>query len=469
MRIQCTNGTPILDTLDHLPPLPLHVEYRHFSTGKDDLGICHPLRFHDRVCYVYLHLSSSILHECLMVMANHFPILEDLSLMSNVDSSTALTLPKAFLAPNLRCLALSGIGLPKRLRLLASTISLVKLTLWDIQASSYFRPRLIVARLRSLPQLEQLAIGFSVPIPRPSTERELLGEQGTPATLPNLNTLAFQGVSVYLESFIAQIRAPALKWLYITLYNQIAFTLQHLCHFINTTEGLEIPVVKVSFWYDSIYVTTSNSAWLDAPFFIQVKCWPLDWQIDCAAQVCTALAPALLVSDVEKFILDVYDYAVKWPDGEIDETTWHELLRSFVGMKELRIETGLLQELASALRMDELRSDPGFLLDLQEIVAARNLFTSFIDTRQVVGRPVRFSPLLDSSGDFVEEVHMRENPELPPVPTLSERPRTKSSGAPSNRRPSTPTSAGEHDHGWSAYLTDNHKSTHCQRPPGDRP
>ena len=90
----------------------------------------------------------------------------------------------------------------------------------------------------------------------------------------------------------------------------------------------------------------------------------------------------------------------------------------------------------------------------------------------------------------VEEVHMRENPrlrskstpdkpqanlarrsgeELPPVPTLSERPRTKSSGAPSNRRPSTPTSAGEHDHGWSAYLTDNHKSTHCQRPPGDQP
>jgi hypothetical protein len=63
----------------------------------------------------------------------------------------------------------------------------------------------------------------------------------------------------------------------------------------------------------------------------------------------------------------------------------------------------------------------------------------------------------------VEEVQMRENPnprvrskstpdkpqarrggeDLPPVPMLSERTRTKSSGAPSNRRPSTPTSAGE--------------------------
>ena len=88
----------------------------------------------------------------------------------------------------------------------------------------------------------------------------------------------------------------------------------------------------------------------------------------------------------------------------------------------------------------------------------------------------------------VKEVHMRENPrlrskstpdkpqakrggeELPAVPMLSERLRTKSPGAPSNRRPSTPTSAGEHEHGRSAFLTDNHKSTHFQRqPPGDRP
>jgi hypothetical protein len=89
-------------------------------------------------------------------------------------------------------------------------------------------------------------------MPRPSTERETaLGEQGTPVTkpvtLPNLNTLMFQGVSVYLESFIAQVRAPVLKWLDITLFNQTAFTLKHLSHFINITEGLKIPVVRVSF------------------------------------------------------------------------------------------------------------------------------------------------------------------------------------------------------------------------------
>ena len=397
MHIHCTNGTPIVDTLDHVPPMPLLIDYRNFLTGKDDIGVCHALQLHDRVRHISLQLQlrPSILHKFLMLMAEHFPILEHLTLMSTMDSLTPLTLPKAFLAPNLRHLTLSGIGLPKRSWLLTSTISLVTLKLWEIQTSSYFRPRLIVARLRSLLQLEELHIGFSIPIPRPSTERELLGEQGILVTLPNLNTLEFQGVSVYLESFITQIRAPVLKRLEITLFNQVAFTLPHLSDFINTTEGLKIPVLKVSFSYHSIYVTTSNSfGFLDGPFFIQVKCKPLDWQIDCATQICTALAPALLVSDVEKFTLDVYSHSfqVNLVDYEIDETTWHELLRSFFGMRELHIDARLLGELARALRMDELGSDPGFLPDLQKIVAKRNPFASFIDARQVVGRPVLFSP-----------------------------------------------------------------------------
>jgi len=131
-----------------------------------------------------------------------------------------------------------------------------------------------------------------------------------------------------------------------------------------------------------------------------VKCKPLDWQIECAAQICTALAPKLLVSDVERFILDDDSLNLgKWARAEIDETTLHELLRSFVGVKELHIETTLLEELARALEMDEVGSDPGFLPDLQEIVAERNRFASFIDTRRLVGRPVRFSlPSRPSSG-----------------------------------------------------------------------
>jgi hypothetical protein len=81
-----------------------------------------------------------------------------------------------------------------------------------------------VTRLSSLPQLEELSLGFYIPVPRPSAERELLGAHGAPVTLPNLKTLRFLGVSAYLESLVAQIRAPCLQELSIKLFNQIAFT-----------------------------------------------------------------------------------------------------------------------------------------------------------------------------------------------------------------------------------------------------
>jgi hypothetical protein len=43
MYIECTNGTPIVDTLDHLPPLPLLVDYKCNTgvpiTEQDESGI----------------------------------------------------------------------------------------------------------------------------------------------------------------------------------------------------------------------------------------------------------------------------------------------------------------------------------------------------------------------------------------------------------------------------------------------
>jgi hypothetical protein len=60
-------------------------------------------------------------------------------------------------------------------------------------------------------------------------------------------------------------------------------------------------------------------------------------------------------------------------------------------VNQLHIYPGLTEELSRALQVDEVGSDPGFLPNLRSIGAAHNLFTSFIDTRRVVGRPVEFS------------------------------------------------------------------------------
>ncbi|KAH9172508.1 hypothetical protein EDB89DRAFT_2069590 [Lactarius sanguifluus] len=397
IHILCTNGTPIVDTLDHLPPLPLFVDYRYATatiSEQDELGIYHALLRRDRIRRIDLHLPPLILHKSLMLMDRPFPILERLSLSFTVDKNTTLTLPKTFLASNLRHLALLGIGLPKRLRLLSSTVSLVTLVLTDIRASGYFRPRLLVARLQSLPLLEELSIGFSIPIPRPSTERELLGKQGTPVTLPNLKNLALHGVSAYLERFLAQIRAPLLERLEITLFNQIFFTLPHLSHFINMTGQLRPDAAEVSFGRDVLAIVMDHSIRLgDEHFILRVMCKQLDWQIDCAAQVCSALMPAL--SGVEKLVLNLYapTMPTEWQNGEIDGTTWHELLRSFIGVKELHICDALSEELSSALQVDEIVSDPGVLPDLQELVINLegvrrvSLFGSFVHARPISSPP----------------------------------------------------------------------------------
>jgi hypothetical protein len=396
MHIKCSEGSLIVDTLDHLPPLPLFIDYKigdEYIMEEDESGIYHALRLHDRVRHIHLKLPQvSIFREVLVLMDENFPILEHLSLSFSTESSIPLTLPKAFLAPNLRHLSLPGISPPKRLRFLTSTLSLVTLELNNIQTSSYFRPRVLVARLLSLPQLEDLSIGFSIPIPRPSTERELLGEQGAPVTLPSLKYLWFRGVSAYLESLIAQIRVPLLERLEITLFNQIAFELPHLSHLINITEGLKFPVAWIYFSRNEVSVTArnANSSRSREFFLLRVKCKQLDWQIDCAAQICNALIP--LLSDITRLTLEIYEeIPTEWQNGAINGTAWYELIRSFTGVKALYIHKYLSEELSRALQLDAVGTDAGFLPDLQNIVARDNLFATFIDTRRVVGRPVKYS------------------------------------------------------------------------------
>ena len=129
------------------------------------------------------------------------------------------------------------------------------------------------------------------------------------------------------------------------------------------------------------------------PFLLHVRCKSLDWQLDCAAQICHALIPTL--SGVEELSLEFDSLYPEIPtelrNGAIDSAMWHDLLRSFIGVKKLRINHVLLEELSRALQVDEVGSDPGFLPNLQSLHAYYyNLFSSFINTRQVVGRPVKW-------------------------------------------------------------------------------
>ena len=105
-----------------------------------------------------------------------------------------------------------------------------------------------------------------------------------------------------------------------------------------------------------------------------------------------ALIPALSSVKQLTLYLDYRHTPIEYWNIATNSATWHDLLRSFIGVKMLYINHGggLLKDLSRALQVDEVGLDPRFLPNLRSIHAWDSPFASFIDTRQVVGRPVQF-------------------------------------------------------------------------------
>ena len=398
-----------MDLLAHLPPLPLVIDYRNSISAEDEENIIPALQQHGRIRHIVLQAPSQILHKLLLPMDGLFARLEHLSVLSTSDQDTNLILPKTLRAPNLQLLLLRGVSLPTGLSLLTSTVSLVILSLTHIRLSGYFRPEHLAAHLQHLTQLEELSIGFSIPIPRPNAEGELLRGPIIRVMVPSLRRLIFRGVGAYLDSLIARISAPLLERLSITLFNQLAFTLPHLSHFTNTVAGLRQPVANVSFTPEavSIFIGHREQA-VDRVFSLTVNCREFDWQIDSAAQVCGVLMPALSV--IDDLTLDLDQHMTPSEGHAVGSVVWRELLLPFIGVKKLRIgHNALSYKLSCSLDPDDPGLIPELLPDLRELEVhlearqANEAFSAFVNARQQADRPVRLSVSYKGVWSFVQQ------------------------------------------------------------------
>jgi F-box-like len=390
------NNSPSLDTLNHLPLLPLVIDYS-VETGtvavarKDEHNIHLALRQHYRVRRVALQGSSSDMRMWLEPMNKLFPRLGDLSLLSTTIEEMDLVLPETFQAPDLCRLSLHGIGLPRGLSFLSCVMALSTLSLTNIGASCYFSPGHLVTLLRSLLHLEELSIGFAIPIPLPSSEGELLPAPIPPVTLPTLRRLTFRGVDVYLESLVAQINTPLLERLSLTFLFDIAFTLVNLTEFIGRTEEFRCVAARIIFNKDGPSIDDEQRD--IGKLSIRVNCKPLDWQVDSATQVCSALAKVL--SAVEELSLDLDEdgMPLDW-ENTLDNMMWHELLLPFIGVKKLHIGFSLSFQLSQALESVAGGLVLELLPGLQELGVyrtndpANRSFYAFVKTRESVGLPV---------------------------------------------------------------------------------
>ena len=401
MCLFLTNDSPSMDTLSHLPPLPLIIHYLDRTrtiTRKDEGNIYLGLQRHDRVRQVVLQAPSSKLRMWLEPMNNLFPILGELSLLSTTTDSEEMSqaLPELLQAPKLYRLSLHGTSLPKGLSLISST-ALSTLSLTHIRESSYVPPGHLLARLQGLPHLEELSIGFAIPIPLPSSEGELLSVPITPVTLPTLRRLGFRGEHDYLDNLVAQINTPLLGRLTVSLLFDLDFTLVNLNKFIHRTEGLGCHVARVIFNEDGASIDAGyNEQRVIGNIGLHVNCKPLDWQINSAAQVCSALGKVLSSAEELTLDLDVDGMPSDW-ENSLDGMLWHELLVPFINVKKLHIGSSLTLQLSQSLEsvagglVLELLPELEELEVQLEIGHSKNVFSLFVETRESVGRPVHLS------------------------------------------------------------------------------
>ena len=287
LHLLCTNGTPVADMLNHSPPLPLILNYhnrRATLTTEDNEGILLALQHHDRVRRIAFHAPPQGLHKFFTAMNENFLTLERLSILSTSGDDARLVMPRAFQAPRLSHLTLLGVTLSTEPRSLASTVSLVSLTLTYLRESPYFPPEDLAAQLQFVPLLEELSISISVPtLPRPRIQMRRMESPITRATLPALKRFIFRGDSAYIEALLARISAPCLRKFDITLSNQLIFALPVLSRFIDVTTELRFPAAKINFNQNSLSISISGNreeeAQDDRSLHVQVNCKSLDWQV----------------------------------------------------------------------------------------------------------------------------------------------------------------------------------------------
>jgi len=302
-------------------------------------------------------------------------------------------LPSTFEAPQLRILVLDHFVSPIGSPLLTSAISLVSLSLHWVHPSTNLYPNHLFQALSLLPQLQTLAISFSSSVPNREIERQLLHMPIiTHTTLPNLRSFHFGGVSAYLEALLPHMNAPLLDTLNVYFFNQLSFSVPHLCQFVTTTVNLGSSRVEFLFYHKAVAVFLFLS--VSAPLFtlgIRVGCDHLDWQVSSMVQIFNVLGP--LFSTVVDLTLNYRSHTLssEW-HNQVDRTQWRKLLGSFRDVETLRIHDGLVGELSHCLALD--REPPsGFLPKLKSLVCPigsrdAKTFATFLYDREVAGLPI---------------------------------------------------------------------------------
>jgi hypothetical protein len=398
LQLVCTSETPVRDTLDVWPPLPLLIRDSDEPTEDVD-EIIAVLERGNRVVNINLfHVYGSGLEDLLAAMQVPFPELTVLVLDSS--HRVVSVLPDSFLGgstPRLQYLLLDRIPFPGLSNLLLSATHLVRLYLWHIPHSGYISPEATVTALSTLTRLVHLELEFESPQSRPDwTSRR--PPPPTRFVLPVLTYFGFRGVCEYLEDLVAHIDAPRLNMFHITFFNQIVFDTPQVTQFIGRMPNLEtFKKANIVFRFGNASINLSPQTSGHGNLYVKVPCIELDWQVSSMEQICTFCLPPL--SKLEDVY--IYERPHSLPDQQdnIENTLWRELLQPFTSVKNLYLSIELalrigpaLQELVgvSATVLPAVQNI--FLEGMQPSGTVQEGIQKFVATRQVTSHPITVSP-----------------------------------------------------------------------------
>ena len=347
LRLVCSGKTPARDTLGVWPAFPLSIECEEMAESVDN--IIAVLERSDRVCDIYLDFKGLDLDKLSAAMQVPFPELTYLRLFSN--GKTVSALPDSFLggsAPRLEVLSLKGIPFPGLPKLLLSATHLVYLLLENIPHSGYFSPDAIVTALSTLTRLVELWLEFESPQSRPDPEHQR-PPPPTRSVLPNLGYFQFKGDSEYLEVVVANIDAPRLSNLEITLFNDIVFDTPQLTQFISRTPIMEaLEEAHVTFDGNAAAVDLSSlTSGKYEKLKVRIPCRELDWQVSSMEQVCTSCLPLLPTLDLH--IDGNPHYRQHW-QANVENVLWLQLLHPFTSVKNLYLSEEIARRIVPALQ-----------------------------------------------------------------------------------------------------------------------
>jgi hypothetical protein len=397
LRLYCGPKTPVREMLNVWPCLPIVIG-AYGSEIRDEDNIIAALEHNERIHELDLFCFPNLpLEVVLETMQQPFPALTSLRLqLELLDDETAPVIPDSFLgeyAPHLQEIFLVCVPFPGLPKLLLSATRLVTLTLQRIPHSGYISPEAMVACLSSLTSLERLIIEFQSPRSRPDRRPP----PPTRTLLPALTRFDFEGVSEYLEEFVARIDVPLLINLYIVFFHQLIFDTPQLVQFIGRTPKFETNDRESFVVFSSRYFWVTFPLIFDGTLAMGIRCGQTDWQLSSLAQACNSSFP--LIPTVEHlYIEDDAFFRSDWQD-DIENSQWLEVLHPFATVKNLYISRRFTPRIAPVLKelvgetvtevLPALRTL--FLEEPSPSGPVHEAIEQFIAARQLASRPIAVS------------------------------------------------------------------------------